>query len=1833
LPATSFEWGKPNPSAQRAFVDLGAVRTGPNLENLAGSEVLAGGEFAYRTAPFSYLIAGDFNGDGKTDILERNRLPGNQNQQHLYQSNADGNGWTPSTPLIDVPGANLQVMETGDFDGDGKLDLLVADQASVNANPTNWRLCPGSARSQGKFVCNINVTFPNAVNSPTGTLPEAARAVRDFNADGKDDLFMRASDIDTSIKPQQCLSTGTGFTCMDVGDMLAGGFGGKAVVGNEHADVDGDGRVDKLQLRRCYYAKNPDLGTMEWTCGDGDSAPYGVDVGSAAEYGAVQVNGFWLPFPNSRNSVLAPPEGGTLSGDMNADGYSDLALGTVDFVNSTGSLRTFGNSICYSKGNGDADCRPIPSSGDPAFGASRDHLALMVGDFDGDGVVDVLRPGNGTSANPLENDIWTEDTISSYQLCHIGPNATEAYPDQLFHRCEAWSGPQFFTKNIQLQMKAARPDLLSLQKRERTLFYGDFNGDGKTDIVSYLGNGNWKISGAADQAKPGEALDKLVKVTNGIGHIESAKYALANSTTVYQIDASMPNGSVAAVGKRAYPGRHLVSRITRTNGVAGVNAHSFAYAGYANDATARGSLGFARIDKTNLQTNAVETTWPSQVFPNVGAPLFAKALAGNGNALNDGEFEYLKNQVTLTNGAVLYRPYAKQTKSTRRDLNGSVLGTNTTVNEPPDEWGNILHTVDTTEGPTGELFKVDRLSTYFPPNLATWRNSELEKVTETRTVPLSTVARTVEYAYDARGLVEREIRQKASDALRTTVVYGRNAYGQVTKTTLSWMDIISSGTVTRINDTTFDAIGRFPSTTKNALGHIDNLEFDPRNGAPSKVVTANNLTITKTSDAFGRVRSEVATDKTESLSYQKRCTSNCPSGAAVVTIRDIRRAGVRIAVPSLVFSDSAGHVLRTLTWGSNPSSTGVDSMHMITTELAYDSLGRLADTYQPRFVKDTDSLGDSGSAVAQSTLARHNEYDELNRVISSYTLDENGAPVTSRIEYNGAEVKFTNPKEFFKIERRDAWARLEFVTDAKAGVTKYRHDAFDNLTNVVDPRENIVSVKYNDNGHRFELKDPDLGIITYAVDAIGQVRAQTSPIQNAANVSTVMTYDLLGRMTARVSTDMIAGWIYDKDPNAVGTCAEFHSCGKLFESYTMAGPTKDFSRRHTYDIFGRPEVTLTNLDVPYKSQVAYDAFGRQIRETHRRDTGPEKVFDRRYDAYNALARIERGGLLLWTITGIDAAGRMTTASLGNGLNALKVNRTYNPMTGRLSLGSVVNAQGNSQLSEGYFYDTLGNVTTRTQKWNAEEFTELFGYDELNRLQTSAIGAETLTFTYNSIGNITSKTGTGTGDYVYPSDGASRPHAVSSIPGIGAFAYDANGNLRSGAGRTAEWTDFDMPRILSKGSADTSVFKYGPDHQRTRQTRTHNGVSTEIIYAGAMEVEGEGAARVVKTYWPMGLGVEIDRGTAATELRWTHLDLLGSVVAITDETGAIKEKMAYDSWGKRRSLTGHATPDSTDGQVDNKGFTGHEMLDQLDLVHMNGRVYDPMVARFMSADTTIQNPEHGQSYNRYSYVWNNPTNLTDPSGFAADDGTPDDRDKQLEADKKKEAERVDPHGWSVTANETPQATPTKEIKSINPPSATNGPSYATRVAAAARGQAAGLFHILVNAIGATIGENAETEIRSFENMGSAVYDNPTLANDFQAGHNFGYFLGFGSAIGMAKSSPKAMPLTEKVEAIHAVLDPIAQGRRTTAVLRTKSGDIAGGGAKKDLIPAQRKMAEKLDAKPVKLKDEHAEVTVLDHAKKHGQKPVKLEVSRDICANCKVKIEESGGKLVGPRSATW
>lgn len=119
-------------------------------------------------------------------------------------------------------------------------------------------------------------------------------------------------------------------------------------------------------------------------------------------------------------------------------------------------------------------------------------------------------------------------------------------------------------------------------------------------------------------------------------------------------------------------------------------------------------------------------------------------------------------------------------------------------------------------------------------------------------------------------------------------------------------------------------------------------------------------------------------------------------------------------------------------------------------------------------------------------------------------------------------------------------------------------------------------------------------------------------------------------------------------------------------------------------------------------------------------------------------------------------------------------------------------------------------------------------------------------------------------------------------------------------------------------------------------------------------------------------------------RYMLKDHLGSVTAILDENGVVQERLSFDAYGRRRTDSGANIPEIdffSLNPLTNRGYTGHEHVDGVGLIHMNGRVYDPTIARFLSADPIIQAPTNLQSLNRYSYVVNNPLRYTDPSGYS------------------------------------------------------------------------------------------------------------------------------------------------------------------------------------------------------------------------------------------------------------
>jgi len=102
------------------------------------------------------------------------------------------------------------------------------------------------------------------------------------------------------------------------------------------------------------------------------------------------------------------------------------------------------------------------------------------------------------------------------------------------------------------------------------------------------------------------------------------------------------------------------------------------------------------------------------------------------------------------------------------------------------------------------------------------------------------------------------------------------------------------------------------------------------------------------------------------------------------------------------------------------------------------------------------------------------------------------------------------------------------------------------------------------------------------------------------------------------------------------------------------------------------------------------------------------------------------------------------------------------------------------------------------------------------------------------------------------------------------------------------------------------------------------------------------------------------------------DHLGSLTGLYDYDGNKILDASYDAWGKRTLSANSYT-------IFDRGYTDHEHLDELGLINMNGRMYDPRQGRFLSPDPFVQAPSNPQNYNRYSYCLNNPLKYTDPSG--------------------------------------------------------------------------------------------------------------------------------------------------------------------------------------------------------------------------------------------------------------
>src|SRR5713226_1408683 len=337
---------------------------------------------------------------------------------------------------------------------------------------------------------------------------------------------------------------------------------------------------------------------------------------------------------------------------------------------------------------------------------------------------------------------------------------------------------------------------------------------------------------------------------------------------------------------------------------------------------------------------------------------------------------------------------------------------------------------------------------------------------------------------------------------------------------------------------------------------------------------------------------------------------------------------------------------------------------------------------------------------------------------------------------------------------------------------------------------------------------------------------------------------------------------------------------------------------------------------------------------------------------------------LWLANTEDPDQRITNATLGNGLTT---ERSFDPTT-RLLL----NVQTGTVQNQTYTYDLLGDVLSRQDSINS--VSETLTYDALNRL-TTVMGPASKTYQYDALGNITNKSDIG----AYTYGGAAGPHAVTQVTGLvnNSYTYDANGNMITGAGRAISYTSFNKPAQINTGT-DLTTFTYDPNDTRLVKTTSAN----TTVYIGKLYERATSGSLIEHKHYIYANGeliaLHTERNDASQDTRYLHSDHLGSLVAITDESGNRVESLSYDPYGNRRQANGQ---DATTPIVSltHFGYTSQEHDDNVKLINMNARLYDPILGRFITPDSTVQNPGNGQTYNRYSYAGNNPMRYVDPTG--------------------------------------------------------------------------------------------------------------------------------------------------------------------------------------------------------------------------------------------------------------
>ncbi len=791
-----------------------------------------------------------------------------------------------------------------------------------------------------------------------------------------------------------------------------------------------------------------------------------------------------------------------------------------------------------------------------------------------------------------------------------------------------------------------------------------------------------------------------------------------------------------------------------------------------------------------------------------------------------------------------------------------------------------------------------------------------EPVNDFKTVPLAIYCttflespsvmrgRTLTYAYDSN-----------SNLVSVTNPAGDSAYYiyDLNNRLVSITD--KKGITTVVNE--YDANGRVSKQTL-ADGGVFTFEYAIAGGevAQTKVANPNGNTSTR------RFRNYYAMSRTN------------PYGQTTYYDRDYATNQL------MSVTDPLGRVTR-YTYDQNGNRTSIVDPAGNTTIIEYDQTWN-------KPIKITDALGHT----------REMRYDSKGNLISitdpsgnTTTINYNkyGQPVSvtnalgdiATFEYDEYEnrIKITDPLGNSTTMQYDVLSRVIARTDPKGRTMKYSHDWKGRITEVTDALNGKTKFTYDPVGKLLSVTDAKNQTISYTYNVKGKIESMTDQLGRVERYE----YDLNDNLVSMTDQkDQTTNYTYDKKNRVVRvdyadgsyTTYTYDNSGKLTYMYDLvSGPIEYiYSNGGCAACGGRAVDKVIQEITPLGSiSYEYDALGRR---TEMQVAGQEPV-TYSYDSNSRLTDINTtiNGVAVPIFSGrYDNLGRRTGITLPNGVTT---NYTYDNASRFLNLDHL-NPMNQVLESLSYTYDANGNRTSM-QRINTPvklpEPASNITHDQANEMLTFKPSASSMeNMTYDANGNMT---------------------AVTNSCGTTNYTWDVRNRLIGINGFTSTCTSL------------TASFEY--DALGRRIEKTINGRTIQYLYDGldiVQEIEnGQATVNYIRT---LKIDEPLARIKADGTVRYYQQDALGSVIALTDETGTVKTQYSYDPFGNT----------TISGEVSDNPFqyTGREN-DGIGLYYYRARYYSPELQRFISEDPIGL----AGGINKFVYTKNNPIRFTDPFG--------------------------------------------------------------------------------------------------------------------------------------------------------------------------------------------------------------------------------------------------------------